>query len=125
MELSRVVHLIRLMKDISLETLADKLNVTKGYIGLVESGKKSPGLHFLRDLSVATGVPFTYIGMLMDFERLEKDDPALLDAAIKTNPLFAQIVARKRLEDVGLIEQQKRITNIQNIIIPRLEKAHG
>lgn len=125
MQLSRIVHLIRITKGLSLESFAQRLGVTKGYIGHIESGKKSPGLHFLNDLSQGCGLPFTYIGMLMDLERLAKDEPALLDSGIESNETFAKVVGRARLEDEGLIQVQKRITNMQNVIIPRIGETHG
>lgn len=58
---NRIVRQYRLQRKLSQEALSELAEVDRTYVGLLERGKRSPGLNVAKKLAAALGVPLTEV----------------------------------------------------------------
>ena len=65
--IGQLIQIGRLNKKLSQEDVADKLEVSKNYISLVENDRKDPSINFLKSVSNFLGIPL----ILLMWEKID------------------------------------------------------
>jgi transcriptional regulator with XRE-family HTH domain len=108
MDIGAAIKLVRISRNYSHETLAEKTGLSLGLISLLETGRRLPGMATLYTISQALDVPLTLIFFLTEQDRVETLNPdAARELAISVINLMGPV------DDVsqGLLELAKRIEN--------------
>ncbi|MEX8510378.1 MAG: helix-turn-helix domain-containing protein [Leptothrix ochracea] len=76
MNIGHALKLTRSAKGLSLETLAERAELSQSYLSMIESGKREPTLSSIQKIATALGVPTPILIFLAaDKGELEGIDP--------------------------------------------------
>lgn len=86
-----IIKMLRIAEGLSQKDLADKLDVSRSYLSLVENEKKTPGLPLLRVTAQYFGIPVALLFVEPDgedsiiFNELQKILGNVLAAKVRLN----------------------------------------
>lgn len=71
---TNIFKLMRIIRNLSVKELAERLEVSPSSICLIESGKRNPGKRLLRDYAIELGVTPDFLGHHMNSgEKTERE----------------------------------------------------
>ena len=80
MNYSKAIRVARSLADLSQGQLADRADIDRSYLSLIESGKRQPTIETLEKLAVALKLPFHLLSLLGSEEAdVEKADPGQIE----------------------------------------------
>ena len=79
MNLGKAIRLCRTQKDMSLDTLSGKANISISYLSLLERGKRDPNFSTLQSIALALDVPVSILVFLASKDELTSINPELAD----------------------------------------------
>jgi len=109
----RVKH-FRNKRGYTLRSLAQKINYTPGYIGLVEQGKSQPSCFVLRELSEALNVPMS---ALLGEEKMLKAITELKDPilSLPESKEYLDIIKKAISDEIPAEKIDKAIKFVKNM----------
>ena len=75
--LGKAIRLCRVQKDLSLDNLSSKANISTSYLSLLERGKRDPNLSTLQNIAKALGIPISLLIFLAARDELTDISPEL------------------------------------------------
>jgi transcriptional regulator with XRE-family HTH domain len=79
MNLGKAIRLCRIQKDMSLEDLSDKANISISYLSLLERGKRDPNFSKLQSIAFGLDIPVSILVFLAGKDELNRISPELAD----------------------------------------------
>ena len=75
--LGKAIRLCRVQKDLSLDSLSSKANISTSYLSLLERGKRDPNLSTLQNIAKALDIPISLLIFLAARDELTEISPEL------------------------------------------------
>ena len=99
-EMGKRLRHYRNKRGMTLRGLAEKIDFTAGYIGLLEQGKNAPNTFILKELSDALGIPVSaFFGEEEIIDSInELQDPILVD---EENEEYLDLIKKAILNDIS------------------------
>ncbi len=79
MNLGKAIRLCRTQKDMSLEELSAKADISTSYLSLLERGKRDPNFSTLQNIAIGLNVPVSILVFLAGKDELTEISPELAD----------------------------------------------
>ena len=77
--LGKAIRLCRVQKDMSLEKLASKADISTSYLSLLERGKRDPNFSTLQSIAIGLDIPVSILVFLAARDELTEISPELAD----------------------------------------------
>ena len=77
--LGKAIRLCRVQKDLSLEKLSSKANISTSYLSLLERGKRDPNLSTLQNIAEGLNIPISILVFLAARDELTEISPELVE----------------------------------------------
>lgn len=97
MEIGRAVYWLRTLQGINQRELAEKLGISKTYMSLMERGDRFVGKPTREKVMELFKVPETVLVFLREYDKLEQEHPALVQAVFSAYPVLADVVELEKL----------------------------
>lgn len=79
MNLGKAIRLCRIQKDMSLEKLSAKANISVSYLSLLEREKRDPNFSTLKGIASGLDIPVSILVFLASKDELTNVSPELAD----------------------------------------------
>ena len=81
MNYSKAIRVARSLADLSQGQLADRAEIDRSYLSLIESGKRQPSVETIEKIAVALKIPFHLLSLLGSEETdLKKANPGHIES---------------------------------------------
>jgi transcriptional regulator with XRE-family HTH domain len=81
MNYSKAIRVARSLADLSQGELADRAEIDRSYLSLIESGKRKPTIETIEKISQALRIPFHLLSLLgSEEEDIQKANPAQIQS---------------------------------------------
>ena len=119
-----IILTVRYHRGWSIEQLADQLEVTPGYIKMLERGDRLPSFNLLDRIEKVTNIPVSFLMILANYEKLNQDHAELLKHLLEDSDLLNSLFTLLLYCEYATGHKQS-VTAFRNYNLVVKEKIYG